>query len=724
VHIKNNGEYENASIVLITHEDKEYSNSVFKLICSKSRKKLKDDSYGMWSDLHFRFDITNKDMTYGSNGNYRSVTMSRSDFLSWMLSLQQAVNNPDVYKNQITVKRRFKKNDLIIKFAVSEKLNCNAILMCILSGQSAYSKIGINGLLFNQFLLQLGKMAVDILNFELNFDNAILLYKNNQNVEYQSNQMELQSQQNTEIIKLLSSNIMQHKETDVDIVCEIKDDEVKDDIESHFEIDLVDKTEKIEEDNTDNLLNNNNTFEEQLENIDNVELEKLFEMRTSDIENPKEIDDKKIDDETTLIKVSKLNEQGIELFSPIFKEAQKDNLIQDSGLNNYFNNYLGETNFYLPSCVEADIVSLSYLSQLQFSNILTQYNLDETLPNFIDIPLLYNIGDYDYNYEQTRNMYDLIAIYVYMIRYSKSFKVRLTNAIENKEIFTKCFRLIFEPVYMTFLTSPKIVFDENIENLIFHHYKNLNKIEFFKNWNEKFTELDLLLPTDEDIKLCISDMREYVNSIKGMTTKMIHNKYYEKDVVKLPYKNEFNQEHIFEIVKLECYLDGISNITESNIVQALKLFNIEPSEKTMNYYKKTYINSNKQKEIVLDKLIDETSKDKQSSLYRYVNKYLSDEENIKKDLLDFIDQTGDENLSLADLPDSINIHSIPDDILVAMYIWHPKNDFRVKQFSYLIDQVKNYWKTKTDIITDYMASKESNEIENNIEKSTDWGAFV
>jgi len=718
MHIKDNGDYENASMILITHEDKEYSNSVFKLVCSKSRKKMNDGSFGMWGDLHFRFEITNKDMTYGSNGNYRSVTMSRSDFLSWMLSLQQAVNNPDVYKNEITVKRRFKKNDLIIKFAVSEKLNCNAILMCILTSQSVYSKIGINGLLFNQFLLQLGKMAVDILNFELNFDNSILLYKNNQNVEYQSSQMELQSQQNAKIIEILSNNITISHDRNIESIDNSNENE---DMDDHFETD-IDVITATEEEENNILENNNSNFVDQLKDIDNIKLEKLFDMRTTDIENPKEIDTKKVHDETTLIKISKLNERGIEVFSSVFRDAQKKNLIQDAGLTNYFCNILGDPNFYLQDCDEKDVVSLSYLSQIQFSNILTQYNEDESLKDFVDIPLLYKIGNHNHTYEQTRNIYDLIAIYVYMVRYSKSFKVRMPNAIENKEIFTKFFRLIFEPVYMTFLTSDEITFDDNVQKLIFQHYCDLKKIDFFKDWNDKFVELDLSLPSDEDIKLCIIDLKNYVTSIKGMTTEMVHNKFYEKKFVRLPYKNEFNQEHIFEIVKLECYFDGVSVINEQTIKYALDLFKITPSEKTMSYYKKTYMSD--KTEIVLDKLIDETSQKKETSLYRFVNKNLSSDEVYKDSLLDFIDKIDNNNLYLKDLPDDISIHSIPENILMALYIWQPKDDFRIKQFSYLIEQVKNCWKTKTDIITDYITEKENHDLENTLEKTTDWGAFV
>jgi len=723
VHIKKNGEYENASVVLITHEDKEYSNSVFKLTCTKSRKQLEDGTFGIWNDLHFRFDIINKNMTYGSNGNYRNVTMNRSDFLSWMISLQQAVNNPDVYKNKIIVKRRLKKNDLIIKFAVSEKLNCNAVLMCILSSQSIYSKVGINGLLFNQFLLQLGKIAVDILNFELNFDNSILLYKNNQHVEYQSNQMEIQTQQNKKIIELLS-NVEYNKPHLIEETVSIDEgNKILETNDSHFEIDLVEQTENNDIDNNKDLKNNNSEFIDQMKDVDDIQLEKLFEMRTSDIENPKEIDTKKIDDETTLIKISTLNEQGIEIFSPIFNKAQKNKSIQETGLNSYFCDVLGENDFFLPSCLEADINSLLYLSQIQYANILIQYNKNEDLKNYIDIPLLYNINnDYDYDYNQTRNIYDLIAIYTYMVRYSKSFKVRLSNAIENKEIFTKCFRLIFEPIYMTFLTSNKVIFDKKVEELIFTHYRNLNKIGFFEDWNNKFIELDLSLPSDDDIKSCITELKEYVTSIKGMTTEMIHDKYHEMKIIKLPYKNKFKQEHIFEIVKMECYLDGVKNITESNIKHALKSFEIEPSDETMSYYKKTYITKNE--EIILDKLIDETTKDKQSTLHRYVSKYLSDDESYKNELLCFINETGNNNLSITDLPETINIHSIPSDILIALTIWQPKDDFRIKQFSYLIEQVKKYWKTKTDIITEYIAEKKNVIIKHNIENSTDWGAFV
>jgi len=733
MYITDNGEYENASMVLITHEDKDYSNSTFKLVCNKSRKKMDNGSYSKWGDLNFRFEIMNKDMTYGSNGNYRCVNMTRSDFLSWMLSLQDALRNPDVYKNQVVVKRRFKKNDFIIKFAVSEKLNCNAILMCILTKQSVFSKIGITGLLFNQFMLQLGKMAVDILNFELSFDNSILLYKNNQNSEYQSSQMEIQTKQNAEIIKLLSFGTMNtsvEKENNVIPQYIEKENEEKtielDETSFENEVgnigdDIEPDIEKEEIKNDNEILEmNNHIFEE--EDIENIELEKIFELRQEDIDNPKEITKNETFDETTLMKVSKLNEHGIEVFSKVFKEAQKGKIIQEKGLDIYFNDILGENNFYLPSCKESDVISLSYLSQFQFSNILVQYGIDKEMTKYIDIPLVYKIEDYDYSYDMKRNIFDLIAIYTYMVRYSKSFKIRLTDSLENKEIFTRCFRLIFEPVYMTYLNSTD--FDKNLEDVVFQHYKNLDKIDFFKDWNDKFLELDLALPSDEDIKLCIEELKEYVQHIKGMTAKMIHDKYYEKETIKLPYKNKFKQEHINEIVNMECFLSGEKNITEKVINSGYKAFDISPNKEMIEYFKKIYIPSNKENEAVLDKLIVDTKIDKNSSLYRYVDKYLEKDWKHKKELLAFIKEIDEDNLSLSKLPDYMNIHSIPDDILIALNIWKPKDDIRIKQFSYLIEQVKNSWQTKTDIISDYMLSKENAGTVEKLESSTDWGAFV
>lgn len=731
MHISEKDSYENASMVLISHEDKDYSNSVFKLICQKSRKLQDNGKFTKWSDLNFKFEITNKDMEFGSNGNYRMVSLSRSEFLSWMLSLQLAVKDPDVYNKKVTVKRRLHKNDFIIKFALSEKLNCNAILMCIVSNQSTYSKIGINGLLFNQFLLQMGKMAVDILNFEMNFDNSILMYKNNQNVEYQSSQLELHSEQNARIIDLLTKNNERriiHPETHLNPnmeEIETSDIIVEEDTIDESDPDVFCESDNLNEIENKNISINNDDFTNNLnDNIKNTKLEQLFGMRQDDIDNPKEIDLKKVDDKTTLMKLSELNGTGIELFSGVFTEAQKGDSVQEKGISYYFSEVLGNSDYFLPDCVESDFNSLLYLSQLQFSNILTQYNADKSLPDFVDIPLFYKTENHDWEYDQVRNMYDLIAIYVYMIRYSKSFKVRLTDAIQNKEVFTRCFRLIFEPVYMTYLASENIIFDEKMEEAIFRHYKSLNNIDFFDDWNKHFDELSLNKPNDKDIKLCISDLKDYTDIIKGITLKANHTNYVKKEIVKLPYKNKFNREHIIETVKLESYLADTENITSDVLKLAYLKLEIDPNPVVMEFLTKVYIDSSKDV-IILDKLIDNSKKDNdRTALTRLLNKNLSDDSPDKETLILFVEEVGEKDIDLTKLPDNINIHSIPDDILLAMSLWKPTEDFRIKQFSHLINQMKNCWRTKSDVITEYMTDIENNKLTDKVENSVDWGTFV
>jgi hypothetical protein len=754
MHITRKDSYENVTVTLITHDDKEYSNSIFKLICTKSRKINDNGSVTKWSDLNFRFEITNKDMKFGSIGNYRCVNMNKSDFLSWLMSLQQAVSDPNLYVNKVNVKRRIDKNDLILKFAVSEKMNRNAVLLCIMTNQSSYSKIGIDGLLFNQYLLQLGKMAVDILNFEMNFDSSILMYKNNQNVEYQSTLLQLQFEQNTKIIELLSnlnlsnSSISNH----IEEVKEVENDnfkiEVQDNIEQTdssdngknndkdildniLDIDDISSSYEFDEETNDNdksVSNINDEFTNDLnDNIKDIKLEKLFGMRQDDIDNPKEIDIHKVDNKTTLIKFSELNGSGIELFSDIFTEAQQSKSILNKGIDKYFDEVLGEQNYYLPECVESDYNSLIYLSQIQFSNILVHYNLDEEMPNFQDIPLFYRMIDmsYEWKYDNVRNIHDLIAIYVYMHKYSKILKTRLPNAIENKEVFTRCFRLMYEPLYMTYLISA-INNKTNLAETIFNHYSDLNKIDFFEDWNSKASELEIMLPTDNDIKSCIQELLIYVDNIKNVSTEINHMNYFHKGIVKLPYKNNFNQEHIFDIVKLEVYLNGMKNLTKQNIQQAIVTLNCDNvNDDVLAFLCDTFeYKPDDENKVVLDKLVDDTTKVNQSALYRYVSKYLPDDFENKDILMSYIGKINGDDLALADIPSEINIHTIPDNILISMVLWKPSEDIRIKQFSHLLAQVKNYWRTKSDIITDYMTDKNIKNITEDVENSADWGAFV
>ena len=753
------GDYENASMTLITHKDADYSNSTLRLLCMKSRKIDKDGKFSKWGELKFRFEISNNDMAYGSIGSYRSIMFDRSEFLSWLISMQQAVKSPDCYNNNIIVKRRSGKNDFVIKFAVSQKLNCNAILACIVSGQTSFSKIGIDGLLFNQFLLQMGKMAVDILNFEMEFDKSILMYKNNQNIEYQISRIEYQTQQNSKIIELLSNidnnnnnnnNIEINsivdtfapsktigffdKETIAEEKIEIINkqfyniiDEKKEIIVEEEKIEIINMPIIDENDTIENnialLEGNNSEFSNIInDNLDDTELDELFESRIENIENPPLI--KPEVNNSKLLDYSIKNKTGIEMFSSIFSVAQKNfPSMQLGGITKYYNDILNDSNYFLPQCLEIDVNSLHYLSQLQYFNIISQYRDDEELSNFVDIPLYYHLlNDHSWKYDSVKNIFDLISIYVYMHKYSQLLKTRITNSIENKVIFTKCFRLIFEPVYLTYLLSLDLSNTKSLENTIFDHYKSLSNIDYFKDWNDKAKDYDLSLSTDKDIKNCISDLILYTKKLINVPLKINHDTFYNKKTIKLPYKNKFKCEHIFDIARLEGLWRN-TTIDEQTFTSAIGQCKSDVSKDMIVFLKDSYLGNQSESDNILDTLID-NKKNKESSLYRFIKNNTTEEFKNSEKLLEYIKEISENDISFVELPEDINIYSIPDNILIAMSIWKPSQDFRIKQYSHLLKEIKSHWKTKTDIISEYIAVKQENKTEEKVKNDVDWGSFV
>ena len=731
--MSSSNEYENATVILITHKDKDYSNSTLKISCSKSRK-LNEGKFSKWGELKFRFEITNNDMTYGSPGSYRCISMTRSEFLSWLISIQQAVKNPNCYTDKINVKRRIDKNDFVIKFAESETLNCDAVLVAIVTNQSTYSKVGINGILFNQFLLQLGKMAVDILNFELNFDQSILMYKNNQYIEYQLTQ-------NQNIIELLANQ--QKMVTNTQYV-DNRDNEIKNDgtvsfdqLESKVLInndntnvdsnrdnnndipmeDVDDIEETIDnDDNTDNLIPENDI----LDNLEDVSLESLFEARQEDIDNPKEISETVKVVETALIKYCQKHEKGIEVFNDIVNKAQGKSF-QETGLQYYYSEVLNDSNFYLPCCIEEDRKSLQYLSQVQYYKINSNYRRDETVNDVIDIPLFYQMIDKkNWKLSEQKNIYDILAVQVYMYTYSNILTSRETNAIKNKSIFTKFFRLIFEPLYMSFILS----MDQNtsINDTIYHHYEELNRIDFFKNWNDIADELSINIPNSKDIKIAIDKLMSNIEKYRDINLSVVHDTFFNKKVIILPYKNKINQEHIFDIAHIEGVINN-DKTSEAEFDNFVKQYDLPKS--TIVFLKEIYVNDlNTSNVDVLDKLIKDEPKIK-SALYRYIVKFSGDAELFtnQSNLLKYIDELDNNDFKLVNLPDGVDIHAIPDNILIALDMWKPSEDLRVKSFSQFIEIVKNSWRTKIDIISDYMSSKKDTEMAKKTE-NVEWGNFI
>jgi len=725
--IKQSKDYENASRVLLNHKDMKYfENCSIILSCVKSRK-ISNNTISNWGELKFRFEFINHDMQYKTIGGYKSLLFSKSEFIDLVMSIQEALNNPNCYVEDTTIKRRINNDDLFIRFSVSKKYNINAVLMGVYNNKSGYIYIGLDSLLFNQYMMQIGRMIVDMINFEINFDQNIFLYRNNQFLEYHINQQnQLITMLSAQYNNLPNNNIIENEETKVEE--NIGNNHCECDGFDFLENNVQEKNEKPEkiinkneEENKINIEKNQNEFLENLdEKIEETELVEIFPQRKDEIENPPEI--KEIDENTSnIIKAIEKTKIDVTIFSQIFEDFTKNNYFLEGCFNKFYQK-IYETDkqeYKYPHCNENDYKSIFYLAHKQYYSFLDviinkQISLEDSGVEKINLKYEF---EKKLEISEIKDIYDLVAIYVYLQAVHKKLKNRSNNSIENKEMFCEFFRLVFEPYYLSFLTELENV-NGTFEKSILNHYHQLKNLDFFKPFEELIDEFKLHSINEKDIRYFILQLKDVIIDNRK-SLKNIHEYLNKLKYIKLPYKNKFNKEHINSICLYEVSL-GNKRKTKEEILKFIEMNKINDTE-IVDFIKEYYLieNDNQSKMVDISDDLDNVlkkAKTSNSTLYRYVNKYLDNNESYKKELLEKIKAIGENNLNFKDFTD-FNLHQIPENILIAMHNWrHIEDNTHLKKYSTFIKNVESSIETKNDILAVYTAEKE-NVLNNSQEKN-------
>jgi len=709
--IKQGPEYENAVKILISHKDDKYFNNCSFTLSGTKAKKINDDKIHSWSELKFNFEFKNHDIKFGSIGGYKNIVLDRSSFLSWLLSIQDAVNDPNCYENEVTIKRRIKDIDFFVKFAISQKFNCNAVMIGVSTAKSGLIYLGIDSNLFNQYMMQLGRLSIDILNFEMAFDQSILLYKNNQILEYQINQ-------NEQILNLLSNGNSINTP-----VIEVNSDNIE--ISNPDNI-ISDEHKSVEEENNENIISENvDEFLENLEeNLEKTELEPLFEQREKELTSPPDRESK---EEPTLIENYIIeNKIGIkQLFIDLYNKAANSTSFTFDSLSYFFD--LLKTEIYIDKyIIEEDKKSLFYLSQIQYFKLLSEYNTTSNIDNFYPIHLKFDIAeDQVTDLETIKNINDILSIYIYLLSLSEKLSNRETDITKNKLFLCQIVRLIFEPYYLSYYCAMELI-PNNFETTILNHFYKIKKTGFFNDFDSLLNDYELAPISEKDLRKNILNIKELITENRR-PLKRIHQDLLKIGIIKLSYKNVFEWEHINDICRIETILkDGY--YTKEEIIEIVSKNNIK-NKNIVKFLKKAYIKKRKEGEAVpfsdltldeLEQIVSHISGADNTPLVRYINKYLKDV-SYKNELIEFAKLHRDKDINLLELPESINIHQLPENILIALYKWkNVKNDKNLKSYSYFIKLIENCIESKSDIIAVYVAEKEN--ILNNIENKNvdDW----
>jgi len=748
--IKQTSEYENATCNILFHKDtKFFNNFSLSISCTKSRKINDMSKISNWSDLKFNFEFKNHDIQYGSIGGYKNIVLNKNEFIDLVLSIKTVLQDENCFENDITIKRLIKDVELFVRFSVSQKYNTNAILIGVITSKNGIIHLGIDSIVFDYYVLQMYNLIKDIINYEINFDQNILMYKNNQYLEYIAHQNKLlldkydnnvNDNNTSHNIEILENNIKNEINNDLEEndnkTCtdeEIENDGINVNVEESSNVEEVendnmdnenknkseidnnndDKEEKEDNENESMIKENLDEFLENLdEDLDNIQLQPLLKIREDSLNMTENIESK--EEPSELCKyISDNNIKLTEFFQDIYKNCNDKKSFAFDGLDYYFNKLgMSIDKIIYNNISENDLKSIHYLSQLQYFKLLTEYRTNNNIDNFYSISLKYDYINKIDNLSIIKNINDIISIYLYVKSMSEKMVNRESDITKNKIFLMHIIRIIFEPYFLSYYTSlGKIV--NNFDDIILKHYYQIRETGFFDDFDKILKDYDLTPVNVNDIKKQIVELKGDILE-NNVNLSSIHNNLVKLNIVKLPYKNIFDREHINEICKIECSL-GTAEYTKEELIEIIN--NNKITDKTIiDFIKKTYIKKQKSNKIDinnihdLDNTISNVIKKTTSNtpLYRYINKYIENSEKYKEALLQYIKQIEYNDVDLQKVEEIEELYKLPDNIIIALSKWKNIQDNKnMKSYSYFINLVNNSIESKKDILTYYMMEKEN-----------------
>ena len=709
MNIKQIKEYETATQNIINHIDKKFFENHSIDIFGYKTRKIDNKIIHNWSDLKFKIAFKNLDMQYKSIGGYRNIKFDKSSFIDWISSVYEAWNYDNCFDENITIKRRIGDDDLLVRFAISKKYNDNVVIIGINNSKSGYIYVGMDNLLFNQYMKQLNRITEDLINYDMSFDNLLHLYKNNQYLEYIINNQYLTNQNN--VSSIVEENIISEENNAVQEIININDDVTE--IEKNDE--KIIQNEKI-------IDENQNEFLDKLdEKIEKTELVPLLKNRQDYIDNDLVVENE--EETSNIISAVKERDINISIFVDIFKQYKGNKIsIEDCFSLFYQKVFDNDKEYKYPHCSELDNKSVFYLSRYQYLCYASAILENKDIEKIESFHIKYDLKEKLY-LEEIKDIYDLISIQLYLNVLHKKLKNRNSNFIENKGFFCEFYRFIFEPYYLSYLvTLPETT--DIFERTILNHYNHLKELNFFTMFDSLLDEYSLNKISDKEIKFQILSLKDVVIDNRKSLLE-IHKDLINQSIVKLPYKNKFNKEHINDICLYEISL-GKGKKSKQFLEEFISKNNIK-NEDIIKYLILTYKeNTDEVSPDVLNDLANINTKivkNKESSLYRYINNYLDNNVEYKKKLLTKVKLIGENNLKIDDLKD-FNLHQLPENILIALHNWRNiEQNEDLKKYTTFIKIVDTSIESKNDILAVYIAERENVITDNKETSGDDWSCI-
>lgn len=642
------------------------SYSVFTMSSSKVFTKLKEDSKYTFTKF-ISFEIRSK----SNNNEYKNYFLKYPEIVDIYTSLQSASTNPNLFKEIITITKKYKSDKVLNFDFLTTSTNEKVIQVKIMNSSSDFQFIIIP---FMEFL------------------NVYSLLK-----EYKTNYVEDVSN-TSNMLFLLESQILQTNYLKSEII-NLKS-LLLNNLNNNNNLELINE-KQINNDNDliePKVLDINNDFQTFLDdNIENVIVPGLDTLSTSFDSNKLEKNDKKDDFKiSSFFMESILNQDfsNINLFSRSILE--NDNYIEY--LNKITNDrFLSDQDIYDVN----DYKSHLYISKFVVNSLIKNCNLNNIrLPSLIPpINLKYDIKINNQNFIPF--MYDILFSIVYIQVLRNKIGVKNEKDETNYSNLCLTMRMIFDPFVFNLINNineDEMIGNTIIRNCVLSRYKSFKMSGYLKEDLNELVVWNCSPVSNNDI---IEELDKYLKTIREIKNdiKIVHGNGISQGKFRIPYDNSFTFEQINnEIIKCELVFvfkdDELVNVTQDK--QILKFFKNKP------------ISSNIQQSTHLERFFKEDIFKKEIPVDKYddIFKYVS---SLKNNVFEY---------------SKFSLEELGDNVVKAIYIWNEESDEKRGKGNYTDFRYKIENSMSKDLILSKIMSESNIEFQTDNNNNDEWLEYI
>ncbi len=607
--------------ILFYNDDIYGSNSKIDLNISNNTKDFKN-----FSSPKINISITS--LSDNSRRLYSLTIQNALDLLSTINSLTKDIDIS--YKNNHVIVKRYNKNkDFIIQFKKS-RTGDRCVILRIFLNDSNFGLVIIPLLIFQTFTKLLKQFIDNYISINYQMNMFSILKQNN----YILDQINIG-------IKILPSSVQ----------LPINENEIKNE-----------KT--IENSNIE-------SFDEFIggDSMENIDLDRDIKKEIKKNINPIEIINK-----TTFN-------------TRFFNDFLRGNiLVLEDVLNSIYQNnnpcisFLELQGYNLPDLPNEIIKSISYIPRVIFLTTLRKFvESNIAIPSSNPI-LKFKIEKDKVSKKENDFALDLLTIQSILKIIRNKLESKNKDQLETKAVINLSFRNFTDVFIFSYLENMD---SEIVKIAVIERFNYLKSIKFFDEYKQ-------LLKINNCTEIINTEITSYINNIfnkvvgKTVFLEDLQNELYNKNSLKLPFKNKFTSEQIInEIIPIEVF-QSVTNNSLKNKEDIQHKLNIDTSEDILDLFF-----NNEKKKIIIKRA-------EKLNIQKIVEEYIEEvPEEWRTPLLKYLSTLENEKFDFSKFP----VIEFGDNILKSIYNWNPKEEESdLTNYVSFRNKVKNSLLKKSDIL--------------------------